>query len=691
MERRRSDRRKSASDIEVPSILDIIKIVYKRRWILLILMALPILATLFYLKGKPDIYQATASVSLETQEINLADFNDILSGMKFDNLTVPTQVQVLSSPGLARQTILSLGLKEDWKGNLYIPDPSTETGTESAAPADEAADNAERYKVLKNFLSHLDVKQQGTSRVIEISFRSPDPNLAAKIANTHTRQYVFSREQERKRLAEKLDKWLTNEILDLKEQSLKKSRMVQQFRAENGMIQGRNSQELIYQQISDLAAQLAQINTHVLDLQARSEMLQNGNPHGIADIVESHLVQELKSRASVAAQKLQSLRAELGNNHPDVIAARQELMQVNNDIAREVANIKKSIENELTTATKQKTLLEDNLTKLQKQADDLQEKMISLQALQKEEQSSSNLLDNFLARSEEIKSQIDFTRPDIAIVSPAFEPNEPIGSKKLLIMLAVTAFSGFFALAFIFFLEIGDQGIKDREDIYKLSGFGLLGMLPRARLPISDVVKKDRSHYVEEIKRIFIHLNMQEKGKTVLFTSTRRGEGKTTVAASLAYYMNNIGMKTLLIDSDTIDPVLAGVAMVREHPGFYEMMAGKKPLQEIIVKDKHGLSIIPSGESSPYISDLLLAGRLQKPLEMLKEEYDCIIFDCAPVLSVSDAEILAGLVDQVVLVLEWAKTPREEFVKAAETLRSLARNMPNVVLNKVKLSEMQSH
>ncbi len=686
MERRRQDRRNAPDDIEIPNILDIFKIIYRRRWIILILVALPVLAALFYLKQKPDVYQATASVLLETQEINLTDFNDILSEMKFDNLTVPTQVQVISSPGLIRQTIETLGLQEDEKGNLYIPADATVT-----QPATIEDESTGRYHLIKNFLGHLEVKQQGTSRVIEISFRSSDPQLAAKIANTHTKQYVYSREQDKKRIAEKLDKWLTDEIRDLKEESLKKSRAVQQFRADNGMIQGKNSQELIYEQISDLASKLAEIDNRVLDLQARNEMVQSGSTHGITDIVESRLVQDLKSRASIAAQKLQSLRAELGSNHPEVIAARQEVSQINGDIAREVANIKKSIENELTTVTKQKTLLEANLIKLQKQADELQEKLITLQALQMEEQSSSKLLDNFLARSEEIKSQIDFTRPDVSIVSIADIPGEPAGSKKLLIMLAVTAFSGFFALAIIFFLEVGERGIKTREDIYKLSGLALLGTLPRARLPISDILKKDRSQYVEEIKRIFIHLNSQEKGKTILFTSARRGEGKTTVAASVAYYMNNIGLKTLLIDADTVDPVIAGVTMVREHPGFFEMMAGKKPLSEVIVRDKHGLSIIPCGEPNPYISDLLLAGKLEKPLETLREEFDFIIFDGCPVLGVSDAEILAGLVDQVILVLESGKTPREEFVKAAEILRGLARNMPNVILNKIKLSEMQAH
>ncbi|MBK9584305.1 MAG: hypothetical protein IPO55_00025 [Alphaproteobacteria bacterium] len=104
-------------------------------------------------------------------------------------------------------------MQEDEKGRLYIPGESV-----TPPPITDADASTGRYHLIKNFLGNMEVKQQGTSRVIEISFRSFDPQLATQIANTHTKQYVFSREQDKKRIAEKLDKWLTDEIRDLKEE-----------------------------------------------------------------------------------------------------------------------------------------------------------------------------------------------------------------------------------------------------------------------------------------------------------------------------------------------------------------------------------------------------------------------------------------------------------------------------------------
>lgn len=686
MERRKIDRRKNKPAEGELSLPDLIGIVYKRLWLVVLITAIPPVATYVHLSKIPRFYGAKASVLLETQEVNLADFPDVLSSVTFDNLTVPTEVQVISSPALIKETIAALGLRADQRGILSGPNVSDSVEAEDA----KTPPGAHEYLTLKAFMDMLDVKQQGTSRVIDIAFRSADPRLAADIVNAHARQYVLSKQREKRNLAERIDRWLTEQIAALKDQNLKKAREVQQFRAQRGMVQSENSRELIYQQISDLSKKITETDSLLLDLQARNETLQSGDLHGLPDVVSSPLIQSFKTQASVAAQNLQSLRGKYGERHPEVVAAREQLMQINNDIAHEVANIKKSVLNELTSVRKQKALLEGNLQKLQQESSALQEKLISLQALQLEEQASRKLLDNLLARSEQIKSQIDFTRPDVSVVSTADMPYEPLGSKTLLILFGVLAFSGFVALVVVFLLEISKAGVRTREDIQKLSAFELIGTLPRTRLPISDIINKERSLFIEEIKRLFIHINAVNRGKTILFTASRRGEGKSTLAAAVAYYMNNLGLKTLLIDADTIDPVIAGVTMIPSSPGLSEVLAGRVPPERAISRDRHGLYILPAGERTPYISDLILSGKLETHLAEMKAQFDFIIFDCASALNLSDAEVISSQVDQTVVVLEWARTPREEFMKTVDILRRTSKNPPCVVLNKIKMSEMES-
>lgn len=683
MERRKADRRKNTSGDGEPTLFDILMIVYRRFWLFAAVTVLPTAASYVLLSQNPKLYGAKASVLLETQEVKLAGLPEVMSNMEFDNLTVPTEVQVISSPALCKQTIAAMGLRADAEGRLAA-------GGATDALAEDGSKAREDYETLKAFMSDLEVKQQGTSRVIDISFRAHDPQLAADVVNTHARIYLSSKERDKRALSEKIDRWLTEQISTLKAQNLAKSMEVQQFRARNGMAQGENVRALIDRQISDLAAKILETETRVVDLQARSEILKTSPAQSLSEVVDSALIQALKTRASAASQALQSMRGQYGERHPDVIAARKELAQIEGDIAREIQNIKKSLENELSATLRQKALLDAHLKTLEGQSEGLQEKIISLQALQQEEQAGRKLLDNLMARSEEIKSQLDLTRPNVTIVSSADIPQEPMGSKKLLIVVAVLAGSGFAAFLLVFALEMGQRGIRTREEIKKLSGLELIGALPRARLPISGVIQKERSAFIEEIKRLLIHINSEERGKTILFTASRRGEGKSTLAAAVAYYMNNIGLKTLLIDADTLDPVIAGVTMTPSSPGLFEMLSGRQAPEKAYTRDRHGLCVMPSGERTASLSDLILSGRLEAPLEKLKAQFDFIIFDSASALSVSDAEVLSALADQTVLVLEWAGTPREEFVKAAEILRKTAKNRPCVVFNKVKLSEIES-
>ncbi len=511
MDRRKIDRRtRASSEVYIPDIEEILHILQKHKKMILVLTFIPSLLGFIYLVVKPDVYKATASVLLEERDLTLASFPDILPSTKFDNLTVPTQVKVITSTRLIHETIENLGLHENKNGEI------DEGGK---APVHDKG----RYEILSNFEENLRITPQAKSRVIEISFQSRDPVLAAKIANTHTKQYVFSQVQAKKEDAKELNEWVSKQIGALKTENLIKSQAGQQFRAQNGMVLGKNSQELVYQQISDIATQLIPIETRELDLLARREVLEasgeDGNSHALIEVVESKLIQDLKSRASIAAQNLQSLRGAHGENHPDIVAAKKELTQVKSDINREVDNIKNSISNELATVTKQKELLENKLVNIQKHADQLREKQITLQSLELEEAASRKVLDNFLGRAEEIKSQIDFTKADVRIVSLADVPVKPAGSGKFLTMIIIVIFSGLFALGVVFLRISMDAGIESAADVKRLLNLRLIGILPQTKTPLSLVLNKKRSDYLEEIKRIYIQISAKKELKTILITS----------------------------------------------------------------------------------------------------------------------------------------------------------------------------
>ena len=182
--------------------------------------------------------------------------------------------------------------------------------------------------------------------------------MAAKAINAHVATLIDYQTKSKKEQIGAVNEWLTQQIEALKADSQKKSQEMQKFRTESGIVPGKNSQELIYQQISDLTEQLVPIETEKLSLQARAEAMKSaGSKEGVPELLESSVISNLKAEASAARQDLKALGAQYGTNHPEYQAAQKRVNQVNADLGRETANIKGSAQLQLQAITKQEELL----------------------------------------------------------------------------------------------------------------------------------------------------------------------------------------------------------------------------------------------------------------------------------------------------------------------------------------------
>lgn len=662
MDRRQLDRRLNASrDLYVLDIEALLKTLCRRKALLIAFMLMVLVPAVLFVMFRPSYYVAQTSVILEDPDLNLTDFKDALPTQTLDDMTIETQVKVIGSPTLAHETLDVLAKDE-----------------KASAIAVAAAKQEGRYDALKAFLKNLSVFSEGKSRVISIAYKSEDPYEASKIVNTHTQQYVDFQIRSKKEKIGMINEWITQQVAALREDSQKTSAKIQDFRKESGIILGKNSQALILQQIEDLTEQLVPIETQKLNLQSRAAA-----KGSTSEIVDSALISGLKGQVSEAKQQLQSLSATYGPSHPDVMAAQQRVKQASADLARETGTIKSSVKTELAAVTEQEQLIRDRLESLSKEMDDLRDKSILLESMEAEEIANRTLLENFLARSEELKSQLAYDSGDVRISALAEVPTQPVGVSKTILFLLAGVFSVIFAVGMVLVLELIDRGIEDADDIKKVLNLRLLGTLPKVRNPLGEVGNNKRSDYVEELKRIYMVMAQKKGPQSLLLTASRSGEGKTTVAMALSRYLASIGTRVVVIDANTTSPSIAAIAEVSSTPGFADLMAGAEDLSKTVHKDDSGLAVIPAGNQERYGIDILSASeRFRKLIETLKTQYDFIIVDCAPVLNTTDAEIIAGHVDQVVLVIEWAKAPKKYLNKVASTLRQFAKETPNVILNK---------
>lgn len=663
MDRRQLDRRTHGNrDLYVMDIAGALQTLVRRKLLLAFLFLLIALPSAIYVFFRPSYYVAQAIVLLEDPNPVVSEFqNSMPKQQTLNDLTISTQLRIITSPTLAHETLDTLA-KDKNPPEIAV-----------AASKPEA-----RYGALRSFLDSMLVANEGKSRLISISYRARDPYEAARIANAHTEQYIDFQLRNKKEQISKINDWITEQVVALREDSKKKAQTIQEFRKESGIVLGKNSQGLIEQQISDLTAQLIPVETEKLSLQARADA-----EGATRETVGSALITSLKSQLSQAQQELRSLSATYGPQHPDVLAAQNRVKQASADLGRETGSIRSSVKTELESVTEQETLIRTRLEELNKQMDDLREKAISIESLETEEAANRALLESFLTRSEELKTQLSYNTGDVRIASAAETPTYPTGLPKTVLLVIAAVFSAIFSIGLILILELIDRGIEDAEDIKKLLSLRLIGTLPKTRNPLSEIGKTKSSAYLEDLKRIYLALSQKKTAQSLLITAARSGEGKTTTSLALARYLASIGTRAIIIDANTTSPSIATLTEAASAPGLAELLGGAADLAKVVQKDEDGLAIITSGNQQGYGIDILSsADKLTKIIDMLKTQYEFVIIDCAPVLSTTDAEILAGIVDQVVLVVEHARVPKKHLNKVAVTLRQYAKETPSVILNK---------
>jgi capsular exopolysaccharide synthesis family protein len=662
MDRRQTDRRLDSKrdpyDFDVAALANTL---LRRKTLLVSLLLLALVPAVAFIMLRPSYYVAQSSVILEDPDLNLTDFKDALPKQTLNDMTIATQVKVIASSTLAHETLEKLSKEEN-------PPPIAQRATQPET----------RYQALKSFLGNMIVANEGKSRVVTISYKSKDPYEAARLANAHTEQYVDFQLRSKKEKIARINDWIEDQVANLRASSQMKSQAVQEFRKENGIIPGKNSQDLITQQIADLTAQLIPVETQKLNLQSRAD-----TEGTTSEVIDSALIVNLKGQLSTAEQELKSLRATYGPAHPSVMAAAQRVKQARADLGRESGTIRSAVKTELEAVSEQETLIRSRIEALNQEMDNLREKSIALESLEAAETANRTLLENFLARSEELKSQLNFKSGDVRIVSLAETPTQPVGLPKIILLVLAVLFASVFALALVLVLEQTDRGIEEAEEVRKILNLRLLGTLPKSRNPLGEIGQTGHSSYREDLKRIYLSLSQKKGAQSILITAAHSGEGKTTAALNLARYLTSIGVRTILIDANTSSPTIAALAGVNAQPGLAEILSGAADIAGTVQRDDNGMSVIAIGNIAGIGIDMLSSGeRLRKAIDALKLQYEFIIVDCAPVMNTTDAEIMAGIVDQVILVVERAKAPKAQLLKVTGTLRQFAKDVPGVIFNK---------
>ena len=677
------------------NLLDFLRIVRVRRKIILGTAATVVaLVTVIVMQLTP-LYTATAVVMLDQRKNSVEDTAAVLSGLPSDQATIQNQVQILTSLELAGRVVDKLKLDQDPEFNPSIGGFGAflkylnPLGWLSASPklqAEAQGVDFERSAVVHRFLDRLSVNPIGLSTAMKVSFEAEDANKAANIANAIANAYVEDQLEAKFNATQKATQWLSGRIGELSRQAQMADAAVQQYKAEHNITVGASGVSVVDQQIADINRQLIVAKMDLAEKQASYGRLYSLSKAGLAtnapQVVASPLIGALRAQDTELTRQIADLSSKYGPRHPKMLDLQAQKENLDSKIAEEVQRVVESGKNEVQVAQSHVASLQQSLQQVETQGVGQNKAEVELTGLQSAATSTRSMYEAFLGRLNQTQGQEGIQTPDARIISNAEVPGSPSFPKKALAIGIAVPAGLILGLMLAFAAERLDSGFKTTSQLESLLGVPVLSTIPEvANLDKTSltaaadlIIDKPMSSFTEAVRGLQLGLmlsNVDKQPKVILVTSSVPGEGKTTLAVSLARMAARSGMKTIIVDGDLRRPNVAKAFGGEElQQGLIEVLTDKLPLDMCLGKDPRSeVVVLPCLQTPANPADALASQAMQQLVTNLRKVFDLVIIDSAPMLPVNDTKILSRLADTVLFVVRWEKTPRDA---AFNALRSLA-------------------
>ena len=591
----------------------------------------------------------------------------------------------------------------------------------------------------------LSARTLSGSNIIEIEYRSKDPDAAVAVVNAVVRSYLEFVDATHKGTTGEVIRLLTKEKTDVTERLAAEEQQLQQIRAQLGLVGTQVNPEITHplvqramsfnQSLIDAQKQRVQLEALLAGIQAAARNGEDLRQHLLetSDVVGKELLLTAlglnpRDAASQAAMdqrlfadrtRLSSLEEHFGPNHPEVVALQEEI-RVTEHYLR---GFQERIDQRL--AELQDGRLASMLVDMVRQrVKDCRQRENMLHLLYQQATDEVNQLGGLFAALEMSEFNVKWLRDlhetllrkladvnlrqegvDIrtTIVSEPVKNDQPV-SPRLVLLLAMVVLGGSGAgLLLVYVLDALDDRFRSLEELQSQLGAPVLTVL--RPLPIRHAVGAGalQAHVEpdaaesEPFRTLRTALSLAERqSRQMVVSSAEPGDGKTTVLANLAVCFAQSAKKTLLIDADLRRPGLTALLGMRGMDGLSGIIRGQEhvgemALRQIRASGVDGLDVLPAGPRPTNPAELLASVRFSELLAWAESVYDQILIDSPPILAASDAALIGRLVDGLLLVVQPEKNRRRMVVRAVEGLATLKIALLGIAINRVSASAETSY
>ncbi len=687
-------------------------------------------------------YTATASLLLDNRRVRaVQDVYDVAPiGMDMLASAVDSQVEVLRSDSVVQTVIDRLQLLKDPEFAKPVPGLDSliiseiwkliglsQSGADPSPPPVDT--ELARRRAAAELRANVLPRRVPRTLVVEILYRSPDPDKAALIANGFADAYLVDQLNAKYDATRRAGDWLQARLAELKQHALTSDLAVQRFRAQHDLISS-GGKLVNEQQLGEVNSQLVAARADTARAEARYERIRTiirdrQTDAVVTEAIGNNVIEQLRSKFVNAAKREAELSTRLGPNHGSVINLRSEMHEYERLMFEELSRISEVYRSELDIARSREKSLSQSLTGLVDATAATNETLVALRELEREAESYKELYKTFLQRHQQTVQQQSFPITEARVIMNALRPGRPSEPRKLRVLAFMFVLGGGIGVCLGALRELRDRGFRTGEQVREELGLEFLGMMPYVhagrdknvspkkekaapegapadapqirRLPsiMRYALDNPLSPFAETLRagKIAVDLTLRNRSPKLLgIVSALPGEGKSTIAMNLATLLSHAGYRTLLIDGDLRNPGLTrAVAPFAEH-GLVEAVMDSKPINDVMVYEPDSsLAMLPAVIQGrvPHTSEFLASPGMRAVLQQAVDaNYAFVLLDLPPLAPVVDARAIVPLLDGVLLVVEWGKTTRA-LVRSALLSSGVGDKCIGVMLNKVALKKLK--
>jgi capsular exopolysaccharide synthesis family protein len=715
---------------------DFWRLIRKHSWLIGTFFFGAVLTTLFVIFMMTPIYVAETTLLIERQDPQVVDIKQVLSeslgSEEYDYYK--TQYQILKSRSLASQVIKEQGLektnlfsgeeKKDLVTSLWTEAKVWARGLSASSPKANGVNTfGIQPEVVDTYINDmLEIKPVRSTRLVNIAFSSPDPQLSARLANAHAAAYIRQGPRLRSMASQEAESFLEEKLVELKDRVEKSEAALNRYRRDKGILSLDDKENIVVERLADLNKHLTEAEVERIALEGQVRLIRKRAYDSLPAVINSPLIQTLKQQLARLEAEYAHLSTQFKPGYTQVAQLQAQVQESRTRLLQEIGKVVAGIESAYMAANVKEKELRAKMEEQKAAALHLKDTSVEYAVLAREVDTNHQLYDSVLQRMKEMGVAAELRASNVFLLDeaePPLRPSKPQKKTSLLLSALVGLIGG---LGLAFFFEYLDNTLKTPEEVKRFLRLPALGVVPdflgsnrrtnslprtahpalerkwlgtksQSSNPSREVVLSDHpfslvNEAYRTLRTAILLSQARQPPKSILFTSGTHGEGKTATVVNTAIIFAQMGVKVLVIDGDLRRPSCHKVLGVENRLGLTDLLTGQIELENAIrVTATRNLFLISSGSVPPNPTELVGSKKMHETLTSLQEHYEYILIDSPPTIIVSDAVLLSTMVDGVVLVVSGQETPRDVVKEACSRLRYARAKILGVVLNRMDIRD----